>query len=70
MPGVEEELQGFLNGLREEFGVGVVDARTWVADGEYSDSHHLLQSGAARFTERLTRECLVPWLNGCPGDRK
>jgi hypothetical protein len=55
-------LQGFLGALRTEFGVDIVDARLWVADEDYNDSHHLLQSGAARFTERLTAEHLVPWL--------
>ena len=54
--GVEHELQAFLGGLRDQFGADVVDARTWVADEEFNDSHHLLQSGAACFTDRLTQE--------------
>jgi hypothetical protein len=55
-------LDSFLAGLSRERGVPVVDARAWVADEDFWDTHHLLPSGAAVFTRRLEREALVPLL--------
>ena len=37
-----------------------VDARAWAEDVDFSDTHHLLASGARRFTERLGYEALGP----------
>jgi hypothetical protein len=59
-------LDAFLGGLTREFGVPVIDARTWVAERDTSDSHHLLLSGAMTFTERFAREAVVPLLTGGP----
>jgi hypothetical protein len=46
----------YLDQLRREWGVGLIDAREWVADEGFSDGHHLLPAGAAAFTDRLSRE--------------
>jgi Protein of unknown function (DUF1574) len=59
-------LDAFLSGLTREFGVPVIDARTWVAERDTSDSHHLLRSGATTFSERFAREAVVPLLAGGP----
>jgi hypothetical protein len=37
----------------------VINGREWVADDDFSDSHHLLPHGAKVFTERLGREVLA-----------
>ena len=49
-------LVSYLDGLREQFGVEVVDARRWVGDDGFSDSVHLLPRGANVFTRRFGRE--------------
>jgi hypothetical protein len=61
-PEMRAALDSFLAGLSRERGVPVVDARTWVADEDFLDTHHLLPSGAAIFTRCLEREALVPLL--------
>jgi hypothetical protein len=58
------EIEAFLAGLSREYGVPLVNAREWVGGEHFSDSHHLLPSGAALFTERLGRECVAPLLAG------
>ncbi len=58
------EIEAFLTELSREYGVPVVNAREWVGGEHFSDSHHLLPSGAALFTERLGRECVAPLLAG------
>jgi hypothetical protein len=44
--------------------VPVVDARTWLDDDDFTDSHHPLQRGAEKFTRRLGRELLEPLVQG------
>jgi hypothetical protein len=52
------EIERFLGELSREYGAPVVNAREWIADEDFSDSHHLLASGAEKFTQRLGREVL------------
>ena len=57
----EEVLRRYLKNLSNEFGVAVVDARSWIDDElYYVDSHHLLPAGAELFTKRLEREAIRP----------
>jgi hypothetical protein len=49
-----------LDRLQARWGVRVVDARDWVADSGFWDTHHLLPEGAEQFTERFGREVLPP----------
>lgn len=46
--------------------VPVDDARGWVPDDGFRDGHHLNRTGAAVFTDRLTREVIEPALGGRP----
>jgi hypothetical protein len=50
-------LQQFLNELCGRYGAGLIDAlidaRHWIADADFSDSHHLLPAGATAFSDRL-----------------
>jgi hypothetical protein len=57
-----QALEGFLEQLHQEFGVEVVNAREWIDEEGFFDSHHLLPEAAARFSDRLGREVLLPWL--------
>jgi hypothetical protein len=52
----------YMNELSRAYGVAVVDARAWNADGDFSDSHHLLLHGAESFTRRLGRDVIQPFL--------
>jgi hypothetical protein len=54
------KIHEFLDVLFREFNVPVINAREWVTDSAFSDSHHLLPEGATTFTERLCRETLIP----------
>jgi hypothetical protein len=63
-PGVEERIQAFYRGLGEDFDVPVVDARGWCPDEDFLDPHHLMPAGAKRFTLRLGKEMLEPFVRG------
>jgi hypothetical protein len=63
-PGAQEQMAAFLHDLSQGLGVPVVDARSWLADSDFYDSHHTLASGAAAFTRRLGREVLRPLVAG------
>jgi hypothetical protein len=62
-PGADRRLAEFLDGIARRTGAGVVNARDWVADDLFIDSHHLLAVGAAAFTDRLAHEAVVPLLH-------
>jgi hypothetical protein len=57
------QIEDFLGELHRYYGAGVVDARDWLADEEFTDSHHPYPEGAARFTARLAREVIAPRLS-------
>lgn len=50
------EINGLLDELRASYGVEVVDATRWLADGDFVDGHHLDFLGAEKFTARLIGE--------------
>ena len=64
------QIETFLTGLSREFDAQLVNAREWVADEYFTDSHHLLPGGAAVFTERLGREHIAPLLTGTRSARR
>jgi hypothetical protein len=55
------QIRSFLGGLCREFDAPLIDAERWIADEDFSDSHHLLHHGATSFTRRLGR-ATVPLL--------
>jgi hypothetical protein len=50
------ELDAYVRGLAADFAVPVIDARGWLEEGAFYDSHHVLRSGADAFTARFARE--------------
>jgi hypothetical protein len=50
----------YLECLRRECRVPVIDARAWVPESGFMDGHHLLPAGATRFTSQLGRAVLPP----------
>ncbi|HLN29808.1 MAG TPA: hypothetical protein VK395_18825 [Gemmataceae bacterium] len=61
-PAVREEIDCYLAEVGVHYAVPIIDARSWMEDGAFFDSHHLLPSGATIFTQRLGREALQPLL--------
>lgn len=59
---VNAELDQMLERIRQEHKVVVVDARTWLPDEAFADTHHVLRTWAKPYTERLTREVIAPAL--------
>ncbi|HEV3080271.1 MAG TPA: hypothetical protein VGY66_10850 [Gemmataceae bacterium] len=57
-------LQQYLARLAMEYDVPVVDARAWVPDSGFMDSHHLTLDGAAVFSARFERSVLRPLVEG------
>jgi hypothetical protein len=61
--GAYEQVRAWLEALRAEFGIVLIDARLWMAsENDFKDSHHLTPDGAARFTQRLGMEGILPLL--------
>jgi hypothetical protein len=61
-PGTAEAIDEYLNSLKEDYNVEVVDSRSWLEERCFFDSHHLLQPGAHRFSVKFSKEYLQPWL--------
>jgi hypothetical protein len=57
------QAEHFLEEVAREHGAAVVDARGWLPDeDDFADGVHCTRRGAERFTERLGREVILPWL--------
>lgn len=54
-PQTEAALYAFLRGACRDASAPLIDARRWLADDAFSDAHHMLPDGSARFSERLGR---------------
>jgi hypothetical protein len=62
-PGTWEVVQERVTQISREYDAPLINAREWIDDEEdFMDSHHLLLSGRAKFTERLGREYILPLL--------
>jgi hypothetical protein len=61
-PAAQAEIAGYLAKMQAEYRVPIIDARCWMADGDFADGHHLLPPGARAFSERFGREVLRPFL--------
>jgi hypothetical protein len=67
-PSAEAQLQGLLAAVRQAYPVGLFDARDWIPEEGFLDSHHLLPDGATRFSTRFAGEVLALWAGGTAGD--
>lgn len=61
-PDVLSRLDAFLKETCGRHGVAWIDARDWLPEEGFYDGHHTLRVGAEAFTDRLTREVIVPHL--------
>jgi hypothetical protein len=71
-PGTWEQIQSYLDGLSRDWEVPLINAREWLAEDDFLDSHHMLARGAARFTERFGHEALLPLVRAVnrPSDQR
>jgi hypothetical protein len=60
----KQMIDDFCAEFRSEYSVPIVDARAWLADGDFSDGHHVLPDGARKFTLRLGADVLQPLVKG------
>jgi hypothetical protein len=56
--GMKAGVDAFLADLCRKSGTPLIDARTWIDDEEFWDSHHLRPGGATLFSERFGRQAL------------
>jgi hypothetical protein len=52
----QQRLSTYLAGLQRQYGIPLVDARFWIPDSNFYDSHHLLRNGATVFTQQFATE--------------
>jgi hypothetical protein len=67
LPAPWKRVYASLEALGRQFNSPIINARDWVAEEDFKDSHHLLPSGATAFTERLGREVILPTLQAGHG---
>jgi hypothetical protein len=58
------EIDAWCADMHRRHGVRIVDARRWLAEEDFIDSHHVLLHGARKFTLRLNEEVLRPLVAG------
>jgi hypothetical protein len=66
-PATWKRVYASLEALGREFRSPIINARDWVGEDDFTDSHHLLPGGATKFTERLGREAILPALQARHG---
>lgn len=60
-PSGRKKLASYLDSLSNDLNVPVFDSSQWLQDDAFTDGHHLLPSGARRFSERFGREVFRRW---------
>ncbi|HVX12088.1 MAG TPA: hypothetical protein VHC22_12985 [Pirellulales bacterium] len=58
----QASIDHWLEGVRHDWSIAVFDCRTWSADDQFCDGHHLLPEGAEHFSARFEEAALHPWL--------
>ena len=63
-------VESYCSSISNEYRVPLIDARNWLADDDFVDSHHVNARGAEKFTLRLGREVIQPLANGDLANRQ
>lgn len=63
-PNSRRKVDEYCAKLSQKFEVPIIDARNWLPESDFVDSHHVLLSGAKKFTLRLGVEALQPFVEG------
>jgi len=61
-------LENYLGTISRTYRMPLINCRTWIAENDFLDSHHLRIDGAAEFTRRLGTEAILPMLRDWPMD--
>ena len=61
-PGAIPELEAHLNQVVTDCDSTLVVASEWMEEADFIDSHHLLGASAQKFSARLGRDAVGPWL--------
>ncbi len=59
-----QRIDRYCTALSQECHVPLIDARNWLDEVDFFDSHHVMLHGAEKFTSRLGREVLQPLVEG------
>jgi hypothetical protein len=59
-PEVAQIQMDAVRGLADEFGLPLIDSRTWVDDKGFYDGHHAIGKGADQYTERFRSLTFIP----------
>lgn len=62
-PDTHAKIQAFLQDLQQKHKVPLLDARDWIPEEDFNDSHHLLLHGAETFSDRMVHDFLLPILS-------
>ncbi len=60
-PAGSARFDAYLADVAREFGTPVLDARDWLEENDFFDSHHMLRRGGDKFTARFAREIAPLW---------
>src|SRR5439155_26027040 len=55
-PPARAEIDAYVDRLSRDYGYPLVDARSWLSETAFFDSHHLHPDGATAFTQRFAQE--------------
>ena len=61
-PKVWRQIKDFLDALSRTYDAPLINAREWIEDDGFFDSHHLIIPGAITLARRLSREGVLPLL--------
>jgi hypothetical protein len=64
VPATRAGVEEYLTRLSRECAIPIIDARQWMADDLFWDSHHLDRRGATRFTRRFGTEVIPSLVEG------
>jgi hypothetical protein len=64
VPPTRARIEDYLTHLSAEWDIPIVDARNWIQDDYFWDSHHLDRRGATKFTRRFGEEVLPLLVRG------
>jgi hypothetical protein len=59
-PGVWQNVEQCLDRVVAETKTPMINARKWLGEDDFHDSHHPIRSAALRYTDRLAREGITP----------
>jgi hypothetical protein len=62
-PATWQVVEGHLRAIADRHHVPLINAREWLAEEDFWDSHHMTRAGALRFSDLLSRE-IVPLVRG------